>query len=313
MKNIPLLCLIGILTSCSSLKNISLESISKHQKIDETRFIVKTLSSDKLLGRKPGTQAYEETVSFVSAYFKTNKIKPFYKDSYKDSCLVKGKTSYNVVALIGERDNQKEHVLIGAHLDHLGISRNKQDSIFNGANDNASGVTAVLQIAKELNKYDFEQNIILVLFTGEESGLVGSKHLAQRLKKEDVNLSYIFNYEMIGKTLTTGPNQVYLTGYNKSNCAPEMNAIAGTEFVKFLPAETTYNLFKRSDNYPFYRAFKIPSHTISTFDFENYDHYHKESDEVNLLDIKNMNDVIHTSTFIISQLLVKNTQLKNNE
>ena len=65
------------------------------------------------------------------------------------------------------------------------------DSVFNGANDNASGVTAVLQIARELKKHKFDKKIIIALFTGEEFGLKGSKHLATKLKKANIKLSYV--------------------------------------------------------------------------------------------------------------------------
>ena len=115
---------------------------------------------------------------------------------------------------------------------------------------------------------------------------------------------------MIGKTLTKGANQVYITGFDKSNAAEVMNAKANANFVSFLPAEIPNRLFYRSDNYAFFETFNVPSHTISTFDFENYVHYHQLSDEVVQLDIDNMHAVINTSTFIIAQLLLDNVGIQ---
>ncbi|UII23716.1 M28 family metallopeptidase [Fulvivirga ligni] len=302
-----------LLVGCKSVSTTSSTAVKENKEgkekseVSETERILTDLASDNFGGRKPGTAGYEATMTYVESFFKKNKIKPFF-ETYRDTLMVKDVPSANIVGLIGDHDLSKKHVVIGAHLDHLGPSKNAADSIFNGANDNAAGSTAVLKVAKALNKMKFDYNLILVLFTGEESGLVGSRHLAKKLKGMDLNLAYMLNFEMIGKMLTTGADQVYITGYDKSDLAAKMNDIAGRDFVVFLPEEVSYGLFRRSDNYAFYQEFGVPSHTLSTFDFKNYDHYHKESDEVQLMDIDNMNDVINTSIEVISQMLIKHVE-----
>ncbi len=295
---------------CRSVK-VSDKQISEAPTKEETLEIISELASEKYEGRKPGTESYGKVMDYVEAYLKNNDVKPFFENSYRDTVVAEGKTSSNIVGLIGDYDRSKKHILIGAHLDHIGKStRNSKDSVFNGANDDASGSTAVLQIARHLNQKEFDQNIIVALFTEEESGLVGSKHLAESLKKENVNLAYMINFEMIGKILTTGKNQVYITGYDKSNCAEVMNNIAGSKFVNFLPEAVEYDLFRRSDNYSFYQAFNVPCHTISSFDFKNYPYYHHLADEVQYLDIENMNQIIITSANIIEQMLQQHVELK---
>ncbi|NQX82877.1 MAG: M20/M25/M40 family metallo-hydrolase [Flavobacteriaceae bacterium] len=312
MKNIyiTLIAISISFTSCSqdSIGSTPITQIS----LNETIEIITQLASDEFMGRKPGTDAYDKTVSYVEDFLSKNNIKPYYESGYRDDLDVIGVHSYNIVALIGELNNNRESILLGAHLDHLGTTKGL-DSIYNGANDNASGVTAVMQIAKKLNQYTFDKNIIIALFTGEESGLIGSKHLAKKLKEEGVKLSYMLNFEMIGTVLTTGKNQVYLTGYDKSDCAQQINATLDNEFVKFLPTAKEYNLFYRSDNYAFSHEFGIPSHTLSTFDFKNYDHYHKLSDHVSYLDIENMNAIINTSATSIVKLLSENIKITNIE
>lgn len=290
----------------------SIETVLNEQLIGETNKILSSLSSDEFEGRKPGGKGFELCVEYIESYLRKSNISPFFGNSYKDSLVSKGVETYNIVGLIGEKSD-KEYVLIGAHFDHLGKSKSKRDSVFNGANDNASGVTAVLQISEQFAKYKFNQPIIIALFTAEEDYLVGSKHLAKRLKDAGIKLSNVFNFEMIGKTLSTGENQVYITGYNKSNLAKEMNRVIGKKFVNFLQAEISYQLFSRSDNFPFYAEFKVPSHTISTFDFKNYNHYHKVSDEIGELDIENMHAIINSSTFIIGELLKNNVILISNQ
>ena len=201
--------------------------------------------------------------------------------------------------------------MLGAHLDHIGIKDVEGDQIFNGANDNASGSTAALQIARYLAQHQWKQNIVVALFADEEKGLKGAYHLAERMKNEKVELAYMVNFEMIGSTLTTGENQVYITGYKLSNMANEMNAIS-ENFIQFLPQAKEYNLFKRSDNYAFYQAFDVPAQTLSSFDFKNYDFYHKAGDEAEKLDVENMNQIIGTVAFTLANLLKNDSPIEMN-
>ena len=301
MKLVKLLLALVILSSCST-KTTPLDEVQKFIQLEETRDILFTLASDEMKGRESSNGGYQMAADFITNFFDENGIEPFYPE-YKDSLQTKEVWSYNVVGRVGSFDNEKPTVLIGAHLDHIGINEeNQEDPIFNGANDNASGSTAVLQIAKFLATKKWNQNILVALFADEEKGLQGAAHLAERLKQEGVNLSYMVNFEMLGATLTTGENQVYMTGYNLSNMPQKMNAYA-PEFVQFLPEAKQYNLFKRSDNYSFYKIHNIPAQTLSTFDFKNYDYYHKAGDEAEQLDVTNMNQVITTSAYVLAKML----------
>lgn len=301
MKLVKLLLALVILSSCST-KTTTLDEVQKFIQLEETRDILFTLASDEMKGRESSNGGYQMATDFVTNFFDENGIEPFYPE-YRDSLQTQEVWSYNLVGRVGTFDNEKPTILIGAHLDHIGINEeNQEDPIFNGANDNASGSTAVLQIAKFLATKKWNQNILVALFADEEKGLRGAVHLAERLKQEGVNLSYMVNFEMLGAILTTGENQVYMTGYNLSNMPQKMNVYA-PEFVQFLPEAKQYNLFKRSDNYSFYKIHNIPAQTLSTFDFKNYDYYHKAGDEAEKLDITNMNQVISTSTYILAKML----------
>jgi len=301
MKLVKLLLALVILSSCST-KTTPLDEVQKFIQLEETRDILFTLASDEMKGRESSNGGYQMAADFVTNFFDENGIESFYPE-YRDSLQTKEVWSYNLVGRVGSFDNEKPTILIGAHLDHIGINEeNQEDPIFNGANDNASGSTAVLQIAKFLATKKWNQNILVALFADEEKGLRGAAHLAERLKQEGVNLSYMVNFEMLGATLTTGENQVYMTGYNLSNMPQKMNVYA-PEFVQFLPEAKQYNLFKRSDNYSFYKIHNIPAQTLSTFDFKNYDYYHKAGDEAEKLDITNMNQVISTSTYLLAKML----------
>ena len=86
---------------------------------------------------------------------------------------------------------------------------------------------------------------------------------------------------------------VYVTGYKLSNIASVSNTYAEETLVGFLPTAEGYNLFMRSDNYPFYETYQIPSHTFSTFDFTNFDHYHQVGDEARIMDFEHMAQLVN--------------------
>ena len=283
---------------------------SDSKKLKTTSELVNILSSDSLEGRYIGDSSFERAAKFVENYLKVIEVKPFYNGSYRDTLTIFRYHSFNVVGIIENRNSINDYILIGAHLDHLGKMDSKTDSIFNGANDNASGVTAVLQIARELKKYKSDKKIIIALFTGEEVGLKGSKHLAQELKAAKINLSYVINLEMIGTPLSSFPEKVYITGFDRSDFAEVANKVLGDEFIVSNGEEFSDGLFGASDNYPFYSEYKIPSHTISTFDFKNYNYYHSVSDEYSQLNIQHMDFIIQRTSKLIIKLLQENSEIK---
>lgn len=252
------------------------------------------LSSDELKGRETGTEGIERAASYIEDTFKENDIQPFF-ETYRDSFMVDGVTGYNVVGFKKGTDPQlqEEYILIGAHYDHIGRGKPVgNDSIANGANDNASGTVAVLELAKYFADVETKRSIIFALFSAEEMGLEGSKHLADRLKEEEVDLYVMFNIEMIGIPMEDRDYLAYLTGHGLTNMADKFNKYAGEKVLGFLPQAREYSLFRRSDNYPFYEEFGIPAQTISTFDFTNYDFYHHVEDEFEYMNISHMEELI---------------------
>ncbi len=311
MKKISVIVLLASLLIGCKTENIGLDEVREAISLEETKTILFTLASDDMKGRDSKNGGYAKAAGFVEDYFQKHNIQPFYP-AYRDSLMTDSLWSYNVVGSIGKYDPNKKTVLIGAHLDHIGIKEQEGDSIYNGANDNATGSTAVLQIARFLSQKKWKQNVVVALFADEEKGLKGAYHLAERMKKEQVDLAYMVNFEMLGITLTTGANQVYMTGYNLSDMADKMNAFS-PNFVQFLPQAKEYNLFRRSDNYAFYEAFGVPAQTLSTFDFKNYGHYHKAGDEAEKMEVDNMNTVIGTAAYTIAKLLDKEVNIEMKE
>ncbi|MCF7567714.1 M20/M25/M40 family metallo-hydrolase [Sabulilitoribacter arenilitoris] len=254
------------------------------------------LASDELEGRKTGSIGIEKAAVFIENYFKKNSIKPYFK-TYRDSFNLEDVVGYNIVGFIEGNDPKlkNEFVILGAHYDHIGMGKEVNgDVIANGANDDASGTVAVMEWAKYFAKTKTnKRSILFTLYSAEEMGLKGSGHLAERLKKENLNLYTMINFEMIGVPRAEEEIVAYMTGYEKSNLAKKLNEYRGKEIIGFFPKAKEFQLFFRSDNYPFYKAFKIPAHAISTFDFTNFDYYHHVDDEADKMDFNHMIDFIN--------------------
>ncbi len=263
---------------------------------DRVGDIMNYLASDDLKGRDSGSEGIEIAAKYIENYFTSYQVKPYF-DSFRDTLTNYKKPSYNVVGIIEGNDTKlkEEYIIIGAHYDHIGtIAPENGDYIANGANDNASGTTTVLEIARYFGtRKNNKRSLIFVLFSAEEKGLLGSEHLARKLKTQDLNLYAMLNFEMTGVPMKGRDYLAYITGYNKSNLAEVSNKYAKSNLVGYLRTSREYNLFQRSDNYPFYTEFNIPSHTYCTFDFTNFPFYHRVADEVEYMDFEHMSKLIN--------------------
>ncbi len=257
---------------------------------------VSFLASDELKGRDTGSKGIARAATYIQNRFIDLEIAP-YQGDYMDNFNVRDTDAFNVVGMIPGTDGdlKNEIVVIGAHYDHIGIMKAVAgDSIANGANDNATGTAAVMAIADHLKKIDFNRRtVVFALFSAEEKGLLGSKHLAKRMKDSGENVVAMINFEMIGTPMVDRPYLAYLTGHDGSNMANVFNKANDQLIVTGkLDQAAQFGLFKRSDNYPFFTKFKVPAQTFCTFDFTNFDHYHKVGDEMSEVNSQHMAQVV---------------------
>lgn len=198
----------------------------------------------------------------------------------------------NVVGKIeGKRTN--EFVLFSGHYDHLGVGRSVEgDSIYNGANDDASGVTAVVELAKHFEqKGKPERTLLFVAFTAEEVGGYGSKYFSSQLNVDEIVA--MLNIEMIGKPSKEGKNSAWITGWNKSDLGEILESnVKGIAYTFYADPYPKQNLFYRSDNATLARL-GVPAHSISTTQIDIDKDYHQVSDEVETLDIDNIANTIN--------------------
>ena len=197
----------------------------------------------------------------------------------------------NIAGMLPGKSKEKELVVFSGHYDHMGIVKGKADTIFNGADDDASGVTAVISLArfyKKLNNND--RTLIFVAFTAEEIGGFGSKHFSEKLNPDDVVA--MFNIEMIGKESKFGKNSAFITGYEKSDFGEILQRnLEGTGFTFHPDPYPKQNLFYRSDNATL-AALGVPAHTISTDQIDTDPFYHTAGDEFSTLDVQNVTNTI---------------------
>lgn len=254
--------------------------------------LIKTLSADDMEGRASFTPGIDKAASFIEAEFKSIGLSPlkgasgyrqtFFKDSTDNRPL------FNVVGIIPGKSKANEIVIFSGHYDHLGIIKAEgTDSIANGADDDASGTTAMIALAKYYKALNNnERTLIFVAFTAEEIGGFGARHFSKSLNPDDVVA--MFNIEMIGKESKFGKNTAFITGFDKSDFGKILQKnLAGTEFTFHPDPYPKQQLFYRSDNATL-AALGVPAHTISTDKIDTDPYYHTVKDEYATLDSENI-------------------------
>jgi Zn-dependent M28 family amino/carboxypeptidase len=244
-------------------------------------------------GRKAGTRGIEKAARYIENEFKKIGLNKFDGlSTYRQEFNEKGLALFNVIGILEGKSNKDEFIVISAHYDHLGINKNGNgDVIYNGANDNASGVAAVLALAKYFSKMKVnERSIIFVAFTAEEMGLIGSNYFGEKINPKKIVAG--INIEMIGKQSPFGPKTAWITGYNKSTFGEIIKKnLEGSDYNIYPDPYLSFNLFFRSDNASLARL-GIPAHTFSTSPMDKDLDYHKVTDEVNTLEIYTIAETI---------------------
>jgi Zn-dependent M28 family amino/carboxypeptidase len=201
-------------------------------------------------------------------------------------------TLSNVVGILPGKSKKDEYVIFSGHYDHLGIGKPLNgDSIYNGANDDAAGTTAVIVLANYFSRLKSnERTIIFAAFTAEESGGYGSQYFSRQF--DPAKVMAMFNIEMIGTDSKWGNNSAYITGYEKTDMGAIMEKnLAGSGFSFKPDPYPDQQLFYRSDNATLAKL-GVPAHTISTSKMDSEKYYHTADDEFETLDMKNMTQII---------------------
>jgi Zn-dependent M28 family amino/carboxypeptidase len=234
-------------------------------------------------------ESFEEKVPVI--FVLTNENPATYHFEIKNN--ITNSSLANVVGVLPGKSRKDEYVIFSAHYDHLGIGKPgaNGDSIYNGANDDAAGTTAVIMLASYFSKlHNNERTLIFVTFTAEEIGGFGSQYFSKQI--DPGKAVAMFNIEMIGTASKWGTNSAYITGYERSDFGKILQSNLERTGFHFEPDPyPKQNLFYRSDNATL-AALGVPAHTISTSKMDSEPNYHKQSDEIETLDMNNMAEII---------------------
>lgn len=271
---------------------------------EEVARIETKLASDDLKGRAIFSKGLDKASSFIEKEFKKTGL-AYYNGlkNYRQEFKIDGKPANNVIGILPGKSKPEEYVIFSAHYDHIGMADSGNDKIYNGANDDASGVTAVISLAKYFKEMNVnERTIIFVAFTGEETGGFGSQYFSKGINADKVVA--MFNIEMIGTDSKWGKNSAYITGIEKSDFGTILQKnLEKSQFKFYADPYPEVQLFYRSDNATL-AMLGVPAHSISTSKMDDEPNYHKVSDEVSTLDLDNMTEIIKAIA-ISSESIIK--------
>ena len=256
--------------------------------IDQYKKDISYLASDELEGREIGTKGETLAAEYISAQFKKlglspagddgtylqhfsvkQKSNPHAEQAAPDDPEIKGK---NVLAFL---DHKAENtIIIGGHYDHLGYGgsgslHRGEDAIHNGADDNASGITAIIELAKRLKTGAKNNNYLFIAFSGEEKGLWGSKHYANNPDLELNTVNYMINLDMVGRM---EDNKVLING---TGTAPDFDGIIDYSNTFELTVIKKVSGMGPSD----YTSFYLKDVPVLSFFTGQHEHYHKPGDD----------------------------------
>jgi hypothetical protein len=267
------------------------------------------LASDELEGRAAGYPGNEKASEYIAGVFKDAGLKPAGDaGTYFQKFKVAGRDTRNVVALLEGADAvlKKEYVVVGAHFDHVGTAAQEdfgrlggrgEDKIWNGADDNGSGTTTLLGVARAFGegKLRPRRSVVFIAFSGEEAGLIGSRWYTNHPIGTIAQHAFMLNLDMVGRN-PTRPMEIHGVGSGEGGVvrkvveqAVEASGLKATlnDGVKLVGGDSDHSSFE---------AKKVPY----AFFFSGFHaDYHRPSDHPDKLAYDNMVKVAHTAVHIL--------------
>jgi hypothetical protein len=255
----------------------------------DVRRILSSLAADSMEGRRAGSPGGAKAAAFVAREMQSIGLVAPDSDGFFQ---VVPKLGPNVIGVMRGSDPalRDQIVVIAAHYDHIGISDAVAgDSINNGADDDASGVTAILEIARALKAgTPPRRTVVFIATTGEEEGTLGTEYYVAHPKFPLSRMVAEMEVEMIGRpdSLAGGVGKGWLTGYDRSTMGDMLKA-QGVPIVA--DPYPQMHFFERSDNIVFAKM-GIPAHTLSSYNMQS--DYHRLTEDVDKIDFAHVTGVI---------------------
>ena len=294
-------------------QNIEIKNLNKH---------ISFLASDKMKGRGTGSKENAKVAAYIANYFKKYKLQPYGENGFYqefDAKIKKVKVNDSIRRarnVIGFLDNNaKKTIVIGAHYDHIGegkqgssLAENSYGIIHNGADDNASGVAGLLELARiySTNGIIEPVNFLFIAFGAEELGLVGSRYFVKNTSFPLENIHWMLNMDMIGRL--NKDRGLSIIGFGSS---PEFeltfDSLDKNNHVKFY---TGYEGRGGSDQTSFYEK-NIP---VLFFHTGGHDDYHKPTDDVEKIDFESLKEILDLEkTIIDNSFKIESMNFRNTD
>jgi Peptidase family M28 len=275
------------------------------------------LSSDALSGRGSGTHDELVAATYLASELRRIGIAPAGDDGgyiqdvvteirHRDGSTAPWNTRNVIGILRGSDPKLKEQViLLTAHMDHLGVGKPVDgDTIYNGADDDASGCVAVLQLAQALAAgLRPRRTVLFVFFGSEETGGQGNQYFLDHPPVPLTSIVANLEFEMIGRPdPAVKPSELWLTGFDRTNLGPAL-ALHGAHLVADPHPEQMF--FQRSDNFALAKK-GVVAQTVSSYGLHK--DYHRPSDDLSHVDLIHMQQAIHS--MVIPVRWLANTSFK---
>jgi hypothetical protein len=216
-------------------QNISFDDILEGQNVNFTKSIISTLTSPQFEGRDIERETISRSIVYLESMMRAYNIKTYF-DNYRIPFKIDAnQTGYNIVGLYRGNLRNRSAILITANYDNLGMAKNRttKDSFFKGGNDNATGVSAVFQLALFFNKIKPKENIIFAFTSGKHKNMMGAGFLADTLLKHDyLDIKYVINLEMLGRPFLEGRNNLLCAQDTTNTLMKQLNSYIHPEFIQ---------------------------------------------------------------------------------
>ena len=257
------------------------------------------LASDSLHGRKAGSEDGAKARAYILDQWNEIGIEPFFAEGFEIPFSRNGLNMANLVGIIPGNDPalKDEYILLGAHFDHIGY---KNGEICNGADDNASGSSALIEIARMLkeNQKQLKRSVIIAAFDGEEQGLWGSEELAKKMKSDGSinNIKCMMSIDMVGWYAKNGKLEILGAGTIK-NGEKLLEQNADGLKLKIENFETA--ILTATDTRSFAKNYHVPTLHIFT---GLKSPYHKPADDADLIDYDGLENISCYITRVTTQM-----------
>jgi Peptidase family M28 len=286
LRIILFLSLFHISSLYSQQEQETIDAIRKFQRLDLTRSIVLSLSGDYYRGRNILDSSITLSQSYIENVLKSQRILSLDTNFTVAFNVSDSFYARNIVGVHYGNKGSKKAILIFANYDNLGVHymEGEHDMIYNGANDNASGVASLIQIALFFSRIKLKHNVIFAFTSGKRFSMRGSCALATLLETNKLKVTTAFNLEMLGKPIEKNSSNLYIKSPDSSDIHKRFNKLIGSQ--TFLPYSEDQDFIPcHSENTAIANILKIPSYTITSFNIEKDDTYSTPYDDFEHIDI----------------------------